>query len=244
VAAVEPWERGVTAAAVIVVAALLAKLADRALSRRPLPPEAMTRYRVLRRSVMTVIVAVGVLSALLTIPEVRAVAGGILASTAVVGLVVGLASQRTLSNFIAGLLIAFAQPLRLGDRVEAGGAAGVVEEIGLTYTFIRLDDATRLVIPNDTLASDTIRNSSIVSREKVSEISLQVPLSQDLGSVVDLLRAETAEEPGAEVFVSALAGDATVTVRVPARDEAAAELLERELRLRAHAALRAAGVLP
>jgi small-conductance mechanosensitive channel len=240
---VELWERAAVVAAVVVAAALLAKLVDRALSRRSLPPEAVTRYRILRRSVMSAIVALGILSALLTIPEVRAIAGGILASTAVVGLVVGLAAQRTLANFIAGLLIAFAQPLRLGDRVEVGGATGVVEEIGLTYTFIRLDDASRLVIPNDKLASDTIRNSSIVSRERVSEISVQVPLNQDLGSVVDLLRAETAEAPGAEVFVSSLAAEATVTMRVPARDEAEAERLERELRLRAHARLRAAGVV-
>ena len=45
----------------------------------------------------------------------------------------------------------------------------------------------------------------------------------------------------ADAFVSELAGSATVVVRVPARDEAAAEGLERELRLRAHEALRAEG---
>ena len=60
------------------------------------------------------------LSALLVIPQVRAVAGGILASSAVIGLVVGFAAQRTIGNFIAGILIAFAQPLRLGDYVEIG----------------------------------------------------------------------------------------------------------------------------
>ena len=45
------------------------------------------------------------------------------------------------------------------------GVEGVVEEIGLTYTFIRADDDTRLVIPNEKLASDTIRNATIVSSE-------------------------------------------------------------------------------
>jgi hypothetical protein len=73
----------------------------------------------------------------------------------------------------------------------------------------------------------------------VAEISLQVPLGQDLGAVVDRLR--TIAE-GGEVFVSDLSGNPTVTVRVPADDRSSAEQLERELRLRAHEVLRAEGV--
>jgi small-conductance mechanosensitive channel len=38
-----------------------------------------------------------------------------------------------------------------------------VEEIGLTYTFIRISDNDRLVVPNEKIASDTIRNASIRS---------------------------------------------------------------------------------
>jgi small conductance mechanosensitive channel len=163
----------------------------------------------------------------------------VLASTAVLGLVIGLAAQRTLSNFVAGILIAISQPLRLGDLVTVDGETGRVEEIALSYTFIRLADGARLVIPNEKLASDTIRNSTIRSREKVAEISLHVPFGKDLGAVVDQLRSL---ETDAEVFVSDLAGNATVVVRVRAESESAAEQLERDLRLRAYEALRAEGV--
>src|SRR6266567_2849234 len=121
------------------------------------------------------------------------VAVGLLASSAVLGIVIGFASQRTIGYFVAGLLIAFTQPIRLGDRVELEDTAGTVEEIGLTYTFIRTDDGARLVIPNEKLASDTIRNSTIVRRVRASG-----PIE--------------------------------------------AELLESDLRIRAHASLRAAGV--
>jgi small-conductance mechanosensitive channel len=238
----ELWERAASVAVVIAAAAVVARLADRAVARRQLAPESITRYRVLRRTVVTVIMVVGVLFALLVIPQVRAVAGGILASTAVVGLVVGFAAQRTLGNAIAGLLIAFTQPLRLGDTVEVAGETGVVEEIGLTFTTIRLDDESRLVIPNEKLASDTIRNSTIVSREKVAEITLQVPLSQELTRVVESLWREVEDEPWADVFVSSLDGEATITMRTRAVDEAAAERVAAELRLRAHDRLRAAGV--
>src|SRR6184192_2516610 len=154
------WHRWIVVGAVLVLTAVVARVIDHRIARRQLSSEAMTRYRILRRSVTTAIFVVGFLSALLVIPQVRAVAGGLLASSAVIGIIVGFASQRTLGNFVAGLLIAFTQPLRLGDRVEIDGASGIVEEIGLTYTFIRTEDETRVVIPNDKLASDTIRNST------------------------------------------------------------------------------------
>ena len=233
------WQRLIVVGVVLLVTTVVARLIDRRIARRDLPPEAITRYRVARRSVTTTIMFVGLLSALLVIPQVRAVAGGLLASSAVIGIVVGFASQRTLGNFVAGLLIAFTQPLRLGDDVVVENIEGTVEEIGLIYTFVRTENGDRLVIPNEKLASDTIRNSTIRSREKVAEISLQVPLGQDLGAVLDRLRAIAGD---GEVFVSDLSDNATVVLRVPATDRPSAERLERELRLRAYDVLRAEGV--
>ena len=236
------WERLAVVAAVVVASGLIAKLVDRSISRRQLAPGAETRYRVLRRSLMTAIVVLGLLSALLVIPQVRAVAGGLLASSAVLGLIIGFASQRTLGNFVAGLLIALSQPVRLGDRVTYAGEDGVVEEIGLTYTLIRLRDDARLVVPNEKLVSDTIRNASIRSRGTFAEITVQVPLSIDLRAVVDALREVVADERDAAVFVSALDGNATVTVRAAANDDEAAQRLESDLRVRAQGRLRALGV--
>src|SRR5436189_1789675 len=186
------WHRLVIAAAVFACVTVLARLVDWRLARKPLAAHAATRYRVLRRSVTASILFVGFFSALLVIPQVRAVAGGLLASSAVLGVIIGFASQRTLGNFVAGLLIAITQPIRLGDRVNYGGEDGIVEEIGLTYTFIRTQDDARLVVPNEKLASDTIRNSTIRSRGTFAEIIVPVPLSTDLRVVVDGLREEVA----------------------------------------------------
>ncbi|HLB20272.1 MAG TPA: mechanosensitive ion channel domain-containing protein [Gaiellaceae bacterium] len=233
------WHRLIVVAVVMFVTIVVARLIDRRIARRDLPPEAITRYRIVRRSVTTTIIFIGLLTALLVIPQVRAVAGGLLASSAVLGIVVGFASQRTLGNFVAGLLIAFTQPVRLGDDVVVESTEGIVEEIGLIYTFVRTENGDRLVIPNEKLASDTIRNSTIRSREKVAEISLQVPLGKDLGAVVDRLRTTV---PDGEVFVSDLSGNATVVVRAPAATRSSAEQRERELRLHAYEVLRAEGV--
>jgi small-conductance mechanosensitive channel len=235
------WHRIVIAAVVLLVVTLVARLVDWWLSRKPVPPEVETRYRVLRRAVTTIIIAVGLFSALLVIPQVRAVAGGLLASTAVLGVIIGLASQQTLGNFIAGLLIATTQPVRIGDRVSYADEDGVIEEIGLTYTFIRTADQRRLVVPNNKLASETIINASIRSRETFAEVSVPVPLAADLDAALDALREDVAGERDASVTVSSL-DPATVTLRASASDALAAERLEQELRLRAHRRLRALGV--
>jgi small-conductance mechanosensitive channel len=236
------WHRVIIAAVVFAAVSVLARLVDWRLARRHLPPEMVTRYRVLRRTISVGIVVVGLFSALLVIPQVRAIAGGLLASSAVLGIIVGFASQRTLGNFVAGLLIAITQPVRLGDRVTYAGEQGVIEDIGLTYTFIRTSDDARLVIPNEKLASDTIRNSTIRSRKSFAEVTVQVPLSADLGAAVEGLQDEVARERAGAVYVSALDGSATVTVRAEAADEDTALTLERDLRVRVHRRLRAAGI--
>ncbi len=222
----ELWVRIAIAAGGILASSVAAKVIDARMSRRDLAPGAITRYRVLRRSILSTIVFVGVLSALLVIPQIRALAAGILASGAVLGLVIGFAAQRTIGNFIAGLLIAFTQPIRLGDEIEIDGTRGIVEEIGLTYTWLKTSDNDRLVIPNEKLASETIRNSTIRDSQTLAEVTVQVPLSSDLHAVV----AELAGESG-EAYVTALAVDATIAVRRWVTDERAAARTESDLRL-------------
>jgi small-conductance mechanosensitive channel len=157
----EFWARVAIAGGVMILTLVAAKIVDRTIARRlERRPETLTRYRVIRRSAIATVLVVGTLSALLVIPGIRAVAGTVLASSAVIALVIGFAAQTTLSNFVAGLLIAFTQPLRLHEQVEVGQAKGEVEEIGLTYTVIRGEDGARYFVPNTKLASDTIRNET------------------------------------------------------------------------------------
>jgi small-conductance mechanosensitive channel len=236
------WERLTILGAVILLSVVVARLVDRRIARHELTAGATTRYRVLRRSIVATIITIAVLSGLLIIPQVRAVAGTLLASGAILGIILGFAAQRTLSNFVAGIMIAFTQPLRIGDHIVVENSMGVVEEIGLMYTFVRSDDDTRLVIPNDKLASDTIRNSTIVDRAQRAEITVQVPVSADLDHVIDLLRSACEGERDLEVFVSSIEGSVQITLRALASDPSDAERLEHELRLRGHQRLREAGV--
>lgn len=189
-------QRAVAAGLVLLVTLVLARLVDRTIGRRlQRRPETLTVYRVVRRSALAIVIGIGVLSALLVLPEVRTVAGSILASSAVVALVIGLAAQSTLANFVAGILVAFTQPLRLGDSVSVAGASGTVDQIGLTYTTIRSGDGARYYVPNAKLASDTIRNATIAGAEHQVAVRVSVPLSADLDRVIELLLDEARRLP-------------------------------------------------
>ena len=231
------WVRIGIAAGGVLIASVVAKLVDRRLVHRDLRPGTITRYRILRQSIIWAIVFVGVLSALLVIPQVRALAAGVLASGAVIGLVLGFAAQRTIGNFIAGLLIAFTQPVRLGDEVELEGTRGVVEEIGLIYTWVRTDSSERLVIPNEKLASETIRNSSIRNSRRLIEVAVHVPLTADLRAAVASLEPEMEE-----VYVTDLGTDATLAVRRYAKKGVPSARARSDLRVEVAQRLRAAGI--
>jgi small conductance mechanosensitive channel len=232
------WQRILTAAIVIVAASLVAKIVDWRISARGLAPGAATRYRVLRRTIFTVIVFVGVMSGLLVIPEVRTIAGAVLASSAVLGLVIGFASQRTIGNAVAGILIALAQPLRIGDEVEVQGIRGTVEEIGLSYTWIRARDNERLVVPNEKLASESIRNATIRSSRTLAEVTVQVPFTADLGRLLETLRADADE-----VYVSDLTDKATLVLRKWVSHEAERESAASDLRVMVAERLKSSGIV-
>ena len=245
------WIQRLAVAGVVLLATLvLAWIADRVISRHfELRPETLTVYRVVRKSVLAVIISVGVLSALLVIPSVRAVAGSILASSAVIALVVGLAAQTTLSNFVAGILVAFAQPLRLGDSVAVAGASGTVQQIGLTYTVIRAADGARYYVPNTKLASDTIRNATIAGAEHQVAVKVAVPLSADLDRVLELLAEEAKRLPAdvivrePTVYVSQVdQTEAVVTVETSARSAPQATELASTLRRALVDRLKAEGI--
>ena len=247
------WIQRLAAAGVVLLATLVAaRVAARMIAKRlKLRPETLTVYRVVRRSVLAVIVGVGVLSALLVIPSVRAVAGSILASSAVIALVVGLAAQTTLSNFVAGILVAFAQPLRLGDTVAVAGASGTVQQIGLTYTVIRAADGARYYVPNAKLASDTIRNATIAGAEHLVAVKVAVPLSADLDRVLELLAEEAKRLPDdvivrePTVYVSQVDHtEASVTVETWARSASQATELASTLRRALVDRLKVEGIYP
>jgi len=92
------------------------------------------------------------------------------------GLAVGFALQGSLSNFAAGVLLIIFRPFKVGDFIEAGGTAGVVESIDIFTTNIRTGDNKAIIVPNGKIMGDTIVN---YSAKDTRRIDLVIGISYD-----------------------------------------------------------------
>ena len=106
-----------------------------------------TQVQMLRRVTVTIIVIVTIALMLMTFPAIRHIGESLLASAGLAALIAGFAARSTLTNFAAGIQIAFTQPIRLGDAVVIEGEWGWIEEINITYVVVRIWDLRRLVVP-------------------------------------------------------------------------------------------------
>ncbi len=117
-------------------------LADNLSARR-----VQTQIGVLRRIVVSIILVITLSIMLMTFPEIKHIGMSLLASAGLAGLIIGMAMRSTLSNLLAGIQIAFTQPIRIEDVVVVDGQWGWIEEIWTTYVVVRLWDLRRLVLP-------------------------------------------------------------------------------------------------
>jgi small-conductance mechanosensitive channel len=210
----------VTVLITIAVALLLDGVLQRQVGKlvRRLPGDAAairTRWRVLRRLAVLTVIVVGVSSAALNFSETRLAAGAALSSAAVLAVITGFAAQSTLSNLVAGLVLALSQPIRLGDRVRVDERDGVVEEIGLTFTYLRADDGRRIVYPNSLLAASALENETIRDQAGRAEVIVEVELG-DVARMREQLAAAAANEglEHAEVVITDVSStSATLAVR-------------------------------
>jgi small-conductance mechanosensitive channel len=119
-----------------------------------------TRLRFLRRLVILIIFLVVLAIALSQFTELKRLATGILASTAVLAAIVGFAAQHTIANMVAGVQLAISQPIKIGDRISFEDVAGRVTDITLSYTYVSPGDGTTIVIPNQMLVEGIVHNLS------------------------------------------------------------------------------------
>jgi len=90
---------------------------------------------------------------------------------AAAGLAVGFALQQNVSNFGAGIVILFLRPFKVGDFVEAGGATGVIDAIGIFNTTLKTGDNKIVIVPNSNIIGNNIVN---YSREAIRRIDLVI----------------------------------------------------------------------
>ena len=208
-----------------------------------------TTFNFVKRVLVALVATIAIWNVLSLYDVTAEIGKALLASSAVLALFAGLAFSTPLSNLGSGLLVAFTQPLRLGDRVSVAGETGFVEAMDLIYTTLVTDDARRVFIPNTQLTTSPIVNRTIKDPRRLVAAHFPVSIETPIDEARTALLAAIAQLPGtsgedARVFVGEIK-DRTVWLEAAAYAPIDADVgsLSSELRERGLAALRDRGFL-
>lgn len=127
-----------------------------------------TQLQFVRRLIISLIVIVTICLIFLSFDNLRKLGTGLLTGVGIGGIIIGFAAQRSLANFLAGLQIAFTQPIRLDDVLVVEGEWGRVEEITLTYVVVLLWDQRRLILPINYFIEQPFQNWTRTGSEILS----------------------------------------------------------------------------
>jgi small-conductance mechanosensitive channel len=174
-------------------------VADNLLARK-----AATQLRVLRRTVNVLIFLVTAGFALMSFSSVRQFGISLFASAGVAGLAVGLAARPLLSNLIAGIQIALAQPIKLDDVVVIDGEWGRIEEFTATYVVVRIWDLRRLIVPLSYFLKQPFRNWTYTSAQILGQVHLYadytLPIQPVREKCLELIKANPLWDGGVAVL--------------------------------------------
>ena len=154
-----------------------------------------TEYSLLYRVALVVVSIITIACMLMVFETVRKVGTSLLASAGLIGIVAGIAAQRSLANLFAGVQLALTQPILLGDVIEVEGDHGVVEQITISYVVIRQGDLRRLVLPISYFLEKPFRNWTKLSSEAVGSIKLFLDFRTPLQPLRDRLDSVLRAEP-------------------------------------------------
>ena len=209
-----------------------------------------TTFSILLRVVIAVVVLIGGWVVLSTFPATQEIARAFLASGAVLAVVAGLALTTPLGNLGSGVMLAFSQPVRLGDRITVGDQTGVVDEITLSYTALQTDEGRRVFVPNRDMVSTTLVNNSVADPRRLVTVELPVRLNGSMAAARRLTseavqEVESSELLDYDVRVGTLTEKtAWLSVVAYAPPGTNVPRTASEIRERALAALDEAGLLP
>lgn len=133
------------------------------------------------------------------------------------GVTIGLALQGSLSNLAGGILILLLKPFRVGDYIieDSNGNQGTVKEIGIFYTKLQTGDNKVVILPNGTLANNSITNFSEAHLRRV-DITVGISYTADIKKAKEILQrilnadADVKQDNTKKVFVDSLGASEVV----------------------------------
>jgi small-conductance mechanosensitive channel len=108
---------------------------------------------------------------------------------------IGFGLQSVTANFVAGLVLLFERPIKIGDRITVGDIEGEVEEISMRATRIKTLNNISIIVPNSQFVSSSIVNWSFGDPRVRLEIDVGVSYESDLDLVLQSLKEVALENP-------------------------------------------------
>ncbi len=149
-----------------------------------------TNYKFLKHFVVGLIYTLGFCLAVYSVPNLRTLAGSLLAGAGIAAVAISLASQAALSNIVGGVFIIIFKPFRINDRLIINTHQGIVEDITLRHTVIRDFENRRIVIPNSIISEEVIINADFTDERICKWIDMNITYDSD----IDLAKSIMAEE--------------------------------------------------
>ncbi|MBP1639927.1 MAG: mechanosensitive ion channel protein MscS [Bacteroidetes bacterium] len=172
---------------------LLKRAFTRAATRMKMDP---TNYSFLKNTINFFVVVAGVLFLFNKIPEFKRIGSAMLAGAAILTAAIGFAAQQSVANIISGIFIILFKPFRVGDTVILPDAnRGVVEDITLRHTVIRDPENRSIIVPNTTINSSTIINSTFADQPVCAFIEVGISYAADIDRAMALMQDEVIKHP-------------------------------------------------
>ncbi|MCX8191749.1 MAG: mechanosensitive ion channel family protein [Nitrososphaerales archaeon] len=151
-------------------------------------PRLITLYTFLRKLILAIVTAVGLLAIILTaFPATGGIILSLLMAAGFASIVIGLAAQSSLSNIISGALISISQPFKIGEAIMFRNEFCFAEDIRLMFTVLRTWDNRRLVVPNSIFQSEVIINYTMGDPTMLVPIDVQVGYESDLDKAMQIM---------------------------------------------------------
>jgi small-conductance mechanosensitive channel len=172
---------------------LLKRAFARAASKMKMDP---TNYSFLKNTINFFVVVAGILFLFNKIPELKRIGSAMLTGAAILTAAIGFAAQQSVANIISGIFIILFKPFRVSDNVILPDAnRGVVEDITLRHTVIRDPENRSIIVPNTTINSSTIINSTFADQPSCAFVEVGIGYNADIDKAMELMREESMKHP-------------------------------------------------
>jgi small conductance mechanosensitive channel len=156
----------------------------------------ITGFLFFKHIILGLTIILGASFALVQIPEFKIVGHSLLAGAGVISIVVGIASQQSLSNLISGILIVVFKPFKIRDRITLRGTlSGIVEDINLRQVIIRDNENNRIIIPNSVISSEIIVNLNLIDSKCCKFVEIGIGYDSDVDRALEIMKEEVLKHP-------------------------------------------------